>query len=49
MEKQKINYKAFLPIGLAFLGTGVVYQAAVNIAIGISWVAIGIAKTKKRT
>jgi len=49
MSKKKINYKVFIPGGLSLIGLGVVFMAAVNIAMGIvfiaagiSWLAIGI-------
>ena len=51
MSKKKVNYRVFIPGGLALIGLGVVCMAAVNvvmgivlIAAGISWLAIGIAK-----
>ena len=49
MSKKKINYKVFIPGGLSLIGLGVVFMAAVNLAMGIvfiaagiSWLAIGI-------
>lgn len=53
-NKKTINYKVFIPIGIVFLGAGVVYMLAVNIVLGISfmgiggaWIAIGAAKMKQ--
>jgi hypothetical protein len=42
MKKRKINYKAFMPVGLTFVGAGVVFMTAVNVVIGISLIGIGI-------
>ena len=46
---KKTNYKVFIPGGLALTGLGVIFLAAVNVALGIvfiaagiSWLAIGI-------
>ncbi len=54
MTKKKINYKVFIPGGLALIGLGVVFMPAVNlvmgivfIAVGISWLAIGIVYRSK--
>ena len=48
MTKKKVNYKVFIPGGLAFVGLGVIFMAAVNlvmglvlITVGISWLIIG--------
>ena len=32
-----------MPIGLTFVGAGVVFMAAVNVVIGISLIGIGVA------
>ncbi|MGD9328869.1 MAG: hypothetical protein PVH48_07885 [Cyclobacteriaceae bacterium] len=42
-EPKKPNYKAFIPVGITFLGTGVVFMAAVNPAIGLAFIGVGIA------
>jgi hypothetical protein len=42
-DTQKPNYKAFIPVGITFLGTGVVFIAAVNPAIGLGLIGVGIA------
>jgi len=34
-DTKKPNYKAFIPAGITFLGTGAVFIAAVNPAIGL--------------
>lgn len=40
-KKNKINYKVFIPYGITFLGTGTVFMATVNPAIGITFIAVG--------
>ena len=54
ISKKEMNYKVFIPGGLALIGLGVVFMAAVNlamgvvfIAVGISWLAIGIVNRSK--
>ena len=42
MTKKKIHYKVFIPAGLAIIGLGVVYMAAVNLVMGIVFIAAGI-------
>ena len=42
MTKKKINYKVFIPGGTALIGLGVVFMAAVNLAMGIVFIAAGI-------
>jgi len=42
MKKKKINYKVFIPGGTALIGLGVVFMAAVNLAMGIVFIAAGI-------
>jgi uncharacterized membrane protein HdeD (DUF308 family) len=43
MNKQKRpNYKPFIPIGITFIGAGVVFMASLNRAIGISLMGIGV-------
>lgn len=37
----KINYKAFIGIGVTFMGLGVVFMLAVNTVIGIALLAAG--------
>lgn len=55
MEKQKINYDAFIPIGICFIGAGVVFMAAVNrgvgaglMGVGVAWVIIGLKNKAKK-
>jgi len=42
IKKNKINYKVFIPVGTALIGLGVVFMAAVNLAMGIVFIAAGI-------
>ncbi len=42
-ESKKPNYKAFIPIGITFIGSGIVFMTAVNPAIGIAMAGVGIA------
>ncbi len=42
-ESKKPNYKAFIPVGITFLGTGVVFITAVNTVIGLGLIGVGIA------
>jgi hypothetical protein len=42
-DSKKPNYKAFIPIGITFMGTGVVFLTAVNPAIGLGLIGVGIA------
>jgi len=54
-DKKKPNYNAFIPIGITFMGTGVVFMTAVNPAIGLGIMGVGIAfiaigiKNKKKS
>ena len=50
--KKKTNFKEFIPIGVCFLGAGVVFLSAVNqgagfalIGVGCAYLAIGIKKS----
>jgi len=52
-KDQKINYKAFIPTGITFIGAGIAFMAAVNpgigaglIAVGVIFVVIGAIKTR---
>ena len=52
-NEQKINYKAFVPIGITFIGSGITFMIAVNsmvgaglIGIGLAFVIIGAKRTK---
>ncbi|MCK5714625.1 MAG: hypothetical protein KAH64_01580 [Nitrosomonadaceae bacterium] len=54
MPNKKINYTVFISGGLALIGLGIVFIAAVNLAMGLVliaagtlWFAIGIAKRSK--
>jgi mannitol-specific phosphotransferase system IIBC component len=42
-NQRKPNYTAFIPIGITFLGTGVVFMTAVNPGVGIGLLGVGIA------
>jgi len=42
-QDQNINYKAFIPIGIAFIGAGVTFMAAVNPMIGVGLIGVGLA------
>jgi len=42
-KSNKPNYKAFIPIGITFIGTGIVFMTAVNPVIGIGIAGVGIA------
>ena len=42
-KKQKINYNAFLPIGIVFMGAGVVFMTSVNFGVGIGLLVLGLA------
>ncbi|MFC1786483.1 hypothetical protein ACFLY8_00385 [Halobacteriota archaeon] len=55
MQKQKINYDAFIPIGVCFMGSGVVFLAAVNpgvgaglMGVGVAWMIIGLKNKAKK-
>jgi hypothetical protein len=54
MERSKPDFKIFIPLGIIFTGAGVVFlrnssgTGIALIAAGLSWVAIGHAKTKKK-
>ena len=39
----KINYKAFIPIGVTFIGSGVTLMIAVNSMIGAGLIFVGLA------
>jgi len=43
MKNQKPNYKAFIPIGIAFMGAGITFMVAVNPGVGAGLIAIGVA------
>ncbi len=34
MKNQKPNYKAFIPIGITFMGAGITFMVAVNPGVG---------------
>jgi uncharacterized membrane protein len=40
---QKINHKAFVPIGITFIGSGVTFMIAVNPMIGVGLISVGLA------
>ncbi len=53
-QNQKPNYKAFIPIGITFMGAGVTFMIAVNpgvgaglIAVGVAFMVIGVRKSKE--
>ena len=41
-KKTQINYQAFFFMGLTFVGTGVVFIAAVNSGLGVAFMGLGI-------
>jgi len=41
-KDQNINYKAFIPIGITFIGAGVTFM----IAVGAAYMVIGVRKSK---
>jgi uncharacterized membrane protein HdeD (DUF308 family) len=42
MKKKKVNYKAFPYVGIIYIASGTVFLIAVNRAIGIALIALGI-------
>ena len=42
-KDQNINYKAFIPVGITFIGAGVTFMIAVNPAIGAGLIGVGVA------
>jgi hypothetical protein len=42
-KDQKINYKAFIPIGVIFIGAGITFMIAVNSMIGVGLIGVGVA------
>ena len=40
---QKVNYKAFVPVGITFIGSGVTFMIAVNPMIGAGLIVVGLA------
>ena len=42
-QNQKPNYKAFIPIGIVFMGAGVTFMVAVNAGVGAGLIVIGAA------
>jgi mannitol-specific phosphotransferase system IIBC component len=42
-QDQNINYKAFIPIGITFMGAGVTFMVAVNPGVGAGLIAVGVA------
>ena len=54
MTNKEPNYKAFIPVGITFMGAGVALMAAVNpgvgaglIGVGLVFLIIGIKKKKE--
>lgn len=41
-NSERTDYKVFIPIGITFLGSGVVFLTAVNVWVGIGLIAVGI-------
>lgn len=41
-QNQRPNYKAFIPIGITFMGAGVTFMVAVNPAIGAGLITVGV-------
>lgn len=53
-KESEPNYRAFIPIGIIFMGAGVVFMTTVNpgvglglTGVGIAFLVIGIRKQKK--
>ena len=53
-EQKKPNYKAFIPIGITFIGTGIVFMTSINtvlgcgiMGIGLTFLVVGIKKSKQ--
>ena len=52
-EKKDINYKAFMGIGVVFLGVGITFINTVSLGVGIGltvlgivYIAVGVQKSK---
>ncbi|MBK5245514.1 MAG: hypothetical protein JJE18_11010 [Eubacteriaceae bacterium] len=50
----KKNYKAYIPIGITFLASGIIFISTVNKAVGIGllgvgmmWIVIGLKKRRE--
>ena len=50
-NKDKVNYDVFWILGISFIGAGITFLAAVNrgigaslIALGVTWMIIGLSK-----
>lgn len=41
-QDSKPNYKAFIPIGITFMGAGVTFLATINPGVGAGLIAVGI-------
>ena len=41
--KKKTNYKEFIPIGVCFMGAGIVFFTAVSQPIGFALIGVGCA------
>lgn len=41
-QEQKPNYKAFIPIGIVFMGAGVTFLTTINPGVGAAMIAVGI-------
>jgi hypothetical protein len=42
-KDQQPNYKAFIPVGITFIGAGVTFMVAVNPMIGVGMIGVGVA------
>jgi hypothetical protein len=42
MTKKEPNYKAFIPIGITFMGAGVALMAAINPGVGVGLIGVGV-------
>lgn len=42
-QNQKPNYKAFIPVGITFMGAGVTFMITVNPGIGAGLIGVGVA------
>ena len=41
-KKKEINYDVFIPIGITFMGAGVVFISSINSGVGIGLLVLGI-------
>lgn len=41
-NNQKVNYKAFIAIGITFIGAGTTFMIAVNPLFGVGLISVGV-------